>query len=153
DAGVTQADLVAGIDNGSVANGCRVGQIAYRNIGAPSNSGVVGAGGVAEERTEPTGDVLAAGGVVLERQGRGGGVVVAGGVVLERTGAASGVLVAGGVVLERTSPDSRVVAATDYEACLTGHGPIFIDIRNADCTRSGHPQLDLTRRDAQRTGG
>src|SRR5207247_663616 len=107
DVGITQADLIAGIDNGSVANGCRVGQIACRNIGAHSNSGVVGARGVAEERTEP------AGGVAVERVVPAGGVDDADGVAEERTDPAGGIVVAGGVAQERTVPDSGVAEADD----------------------------------------
>src|ERR1041385_6984532 len=112
DVGITQADLVAGIDNGIGANDCRVSQTVCRHIGKVSNSRVEVAGGVAQERCEPAGGVVEAGrGVAAERLVPARGVAEAGGVAEERVAPAGGVKRAGGVVLERTDPAGGVVVA------------------------------------------
>src|SRR5439155_1422761 len=111
DVGITQSDLVAGIDDGVGTNGCRVRQIGRRNISKSSNTGVVVAGGVAAEREEPAGGVRAAGGVAGERIEPAGGVVAAGGVDEERIEPAGGVEATGGVQGERTGPAGRVAEA------------------------------------------
>ena len=59
DSSVSQADLIAGIDGGSIADSRSVGQIPSRHIGSDPDGGVVAARGVGKERTDSDGGVVA----------------------------------------------------------------------------------------------
>jgi hypothetical protein len=101
DSSVSQADLIAGIDAGSIADSRSVGQIPSRHIGLEPDGGVVAARGVAKERIEAGGGVGDARGVAIERLDSAGGVVNARGVATEGTVSACDIIIAYGVVIER----------------------------------------------------
>ena len=63
DSGVSQADFIAGIDDGSLADNRCVAQIPGKHIGQGPDGGVVVARGVTKERTDSDGSVGAARGV------------------------------------------------------------------------------------------
>src|SRR5215831_11224161 len=115
---VSQADLIAGVDDGFSAEGRSVGQIPSRHISSGpdgcieianavvkeriESAGSVGAArSVAKERTRPAGGVGAACGVPKERIDSVGGVGAACGVAKERPASAGGVGAARGVTIER----------------------------------------------------
>src|SRR5215467_4467660 len=97
DISVPQADLVAGIDDGCIADSRSIGQIPDRYIGSETDGGVETSRGVAIERIEPDGGVLVACGVEKERHESAGGIVLARSVVQQRLEASSGVIAAGSV--------------------------------------------------------
>src|SRR5262245_14929911 len=91
---ISQANLVAGIDDGSIADRRSVSQIPSRHIGSEPDCGVVAARGVAFERKGSAGGIMLTRGVALERLESACGVNVAGGVVTEGLVSAGGVEVA-----------------------------------------------------------
>src|SRR6185503_1663491 len=77
DRSVSQADLIAGVDDGSSADSRSVGEIrTKRHIGKGSNGGVVEARRVLFQSREPNSRVVAARGVEKERIDPVAGVVV-----------------------------------------------------------------------------
>ena len=104
---VSQADLIAGIGEGSRADSRSVGQTSRRHTGCEPNGGVEVARGVDKERTDSAGGVADARGVVNERIDSAGAVAVARGVATERTEPAGGVVDARGVVEQARRPRWR----------------------------------------------
>ena len=93
-------NLIAGIDEGSIADSRSVGQIHSQHIGSEPDGGVEIARGVEMERKSSVGGVEATRGVVKERTGTAGGVGVARGVENERIDSGRGVEGADGVAKE-----------------------------------------------------
>src|SRR5262245_34761159 len=108
---VSQADLIAGVDDGFSAHGRSVGQIPSRHISSGPDGCIEIANAVAKERVDSASSVGAARSVAKERTGPAGGVDVARSVANERIEPASGVGVARSVANERIEPASGVAAA------------------------------------------
>ena len=118
DGSVSQADLIAGIDDGETADSRSVGQITSRHIGSGPDGGVLAARGVAKERGASAGGVLAARGVSIERTESAGGVVHARGVVKQRIDSAGRVGLARDVASERIDSVGDVEVARGVAGVL-----------------------------------
>src|SRR5262249_54104750 len=92
DRSISKAYLIVGVDDGSKADSCSVGQIPGRYIGTGPDPRVVASCGVANERVGPAGGVVVACGVVKERQEPVGRVAVTRGVAKQRIDSAGGVV-------------------------------------------------------------
>jgi hypothetical protein len=108
---VSQTDLVAGIDGGSVADSRSIDQIPIRYIGSVPDGGVEVTCDVAKERIESDAGVGDARGVANERLASAGGVEAARGVANERIESAGGIGGARGVTKERLASAGGVLVA------------------------------------------
>src|SRR5262249_4495864 len=108
---VSQADLIAGVDDGSKADSRSVGQIPSRHISSGPDGCIEIANAVVKERIESAGSVGAARSVAKERTKPAGGVDVARGIANERIETGSGSGVPRSVGNERIEPASGVAAA------------------------------------------
>jgi hypothetical protein len=111
DSSASQADLIAGIDDGSKADSRSVDQIPSRHIAVGPDGGVELTRGVVSERRDSARSVADARGVAKERIDSVGGVAKARCVVKERIASAGGVEAACGVVTERIASAGGVEKA------------------------------------------
>src|SRR5262249_58881883 len=108
---VSQADLIAGVDDGFSAEGRSVGQIPSRHISSGPDGCIETADAVVKERIESAGSVGAARSVAKERTRPAGRIDIARSVANERIEPASGVAAALGVAKERIDSAGGVVVA------------------------------------------
>jgi hypothetical protein len=109
DISVSQADLIAGIDDGSTTDSRSVGQIPRKHTGCEPDGGVEAARGVHKERTGPEGGVVDARSVAEKRLGSAGRVEVAIGVAEQRIDSGGRVEVSRGIAKERIDSDGGVL--------------------------------------------
>src|SRR5215472_2282914 len=122
---VSQADLIAGVDDGFSAEGRSVGQIPSRHISSGPDGCIETANAVVKERIESTGSVGAARSVAKEPIASGGGILATRGVAIERTDSAGGVIVARGVAKERIESTGRVVVTRGIAIeCIDSAGAV-----------------------------